>query len=231
MRYALYFAPAAAHSLWLAGNAWLGRDPELGCRLASPELPGFAPEQVAAITASPRRYGLHATLKAPFRLDAGRSEAELRDRLTDFCAAHMAFDLPPLQVEAVDDFIALRTACRSRGLHDLAAACVRHFDDFRAPPDAAELARRRPETLDAEARVRLARWGYPHVFEGFEFHVSLTGAMAAEVRDALLPWLADYFAPALAVPLAFDALALYMEPAPGADFRLLQRFPLVGGHR
>lgn len=231
MRYALYFAPAAAHPLWLAGNEWLGRDPERDCLLALPGAPGFTPEQIAAITAPPRRYGLHATLKAPFRLDAGRSEEELLARLTEFRAAHMALALPPLQVAAVDDFIALRTAYRNPELHDLADACVRHFDDFRAPPDAAELARRRPEMLDAEARVRLARWGYPHVFEGFEFHVSLTGAIAADVRDALLPWLANYFAPTLAAPLACDALALYVEPEPGASFRLVQRFPLTGGGR
>ncbi len=231
MRYALYFAPATAHPLWLAGNAWLGRDPEQDCLLASPEVPGFVPEQIAAITASPRRYGLHATLKAPFRLDAGRSEAELLARLTDFCAAHMAFDLPPLQVAALDDFIALRCRRRSQELNDLADACVRHFDDFRAPPDAAELARRRPESLDAEACVRLARWGYAHVFEGFEFHVSLTGAVTSDVRDALLPWLDDYFTSALAAPIAFDALVLYVELAPGADFRLVQRFPLTGRRR
>jgi len=231
MRYALYFAPAVTHPLWLAGNAWLGRDPEQDCRLALPEVAGFVPEQVIAITASPRRYGLHATLKAPFVLNAGRSEAELRSRLTDFCTPHMAFDLPLLQVAALDDFIALRCSHRSQELHDLADACVRHFDDFRAPPDAAELARRRPESLDAAARVRLAHWGYAHVFEGFEFHVSLTGAVTADMRDALLPWLADYFRSALAVPITFDALALYMEPAPGADFRLVQRFPLAGGRR
>jgi len=231
MRYALYFAPAAAHPLWLAGNAWLGRDPEQDCLLALPAVPGFVPEQIAAITASPRRYGLHATLKAPFLLDEGRTEAELLTRLTDFCASHMAFDLPPLQVAALDDFIALRSSHRSQALHDLADTCVRHFDDFRAPPDAAELARRRPESLDVEARGRLVRWGYAHVFEGFEFHVSLTGAVASEVRDALLPWLTDYFASALAVPIAFDSLALYVESAPGANFRLVQRSPLIGGHR
>jgi putative phosphonate metabolism protein len=231
MRYALYFAPAVAHPLWLAGNAWLGRDPQRDGELAVPDVPGFTPQQIAASTASPRRYGLHATIKAPFRLPAERSEEELLARLSDFCAAHMAFDLPPMQVVALDDFVALGTVFRSQELHDLADACVRHFDDFRAPPDAAELARRRPEKLDAEARARLLRWGYPHVFAGFEFHVSLTGAMAADLRDALLPWLAVYFAPALAEPLAFDALALYVEPEPGAAFRLRQRFPLSGGRQ
>jgi len=228
MRYALYFAPALTHPLWLAGNTWLGRDPQRNCLLALPDVPGLTQQQIAASTTSPHRYGLHATIKAPFRLQAGRSEDDLLARLSDFCAAHMAFDLPPLQVAELDDFIALRSAVRSQEVHDLADACVRHFDDFRAPPDAAELARRRPEMLDAEARERLLRWGYPHVLEGFEFHVSLTGAITADVRDILLPWLADYFAPALAEPLAFDALALYVEPGPGAAFRLLRRFPLLG---
>lgn len=231
MRYALYFAPAEAHPLWRAGNAWLGRDPQQECVLASPKFSEFAPQQLAAITASPRRYGLHATIKAPFRLETGRSMDELLARLTHFCAAHMAFELPPLKVEALDDFIALRSTRRCQQLHHLADACVRHFDDFRAPPDADELARRRPESLDAEARERWARWGYANVLEGFEFHLSLTGAMTAPLRTALLPKLAAYFAPALATNLSFDALALYVEPAPGTDFRLLQRFPLMGERR
>jgi len=108
----------------------------------------------------------------------------------------------------------------------LADAAVMEFDDCRAPLDAEELARRRPETLDEAARERLARWGYPHVLEGFEFHVSLSGPLPAPMRERLLPWLADHFAPALAVPCPFDALCLYVEPSPGDPFRLIERAPL-----
>ncbi len=227
MRYALYFAPAIDHPLWDLGNAWLGRDPASGRAFVPPELPGLTPNMIESITAAPRRYGLHATIKPPFHLADGYQESALLDRIEEFTADRASFELPPLEVAVLDDFIALRTAKRSPELHALADACVAGFDEFRAPLDSSALARRRPDTLDADALARLKRWGYPHVFEGFEFHLSLTQTVTPTMVEQLLPWLADYFAPALALPCRFDALSLYVEPYSGSPFRLMRRFPLA----
>ena len=60
-RYAVYWTPPADHPLWRAGCDWLGRDAER----AQVDRPGEGPE---ALTRAPRRYGFHATLKAPMRL-------------------------------------------------------------------------------------------------------------------------------------------------------------------
>ena len=229
MRYALYFAPAASHALWSQGNVWLGRDPESGHTLAQPTVPRFSSDEIAAHTAAPRRYGLHATIKPPFHLADGRSAADLLDQLGDFAARQTAFVLPQLEVALLDDFVALRSHARSTPLHALADACVAEFDTFRAPPDAAELARRQIDSLDAAATARLKRWGYPHVFDGFEFHMSLTGGVPTAVQERLLPWLESHFAPALAVVCEFDSLALYVEPTPGQPFRLERRYPFGNG--
>jgi putative phosphonate metabolism protein len=224
MRYALYFAPAASHPLWRKGNVWLGRDAESGRAFVAPDVPGLGAEEVEALTAAPRHYGLHATIKAPFRLAEGRDETELLARIDEFCSRQKPFTLPSLAVQPLDDFIALQTPQPCPKLHALADACVAEFDEFRAPLRAAELARRRADALDANAAARLARWGYPHVFEGFRFHMTLTGNVSPEVQAMLLPWLTDHFAPALKTPCRCDGLALCVEPFAGAPFRLARRF-------
>ncbi|MCF8198158.1 MAG: DUF1045 domain-containing protein [Sulfuritalea sp.] len=229
MRYALYFAPDTNHTLWSHGNIWLGRNPESGRTLDQPKVPGFGASEIAAHTAAPRRYGLHATIKPPFRLADGRSEARLLEQLENFSSRQTAFPLPSLDVALLDGFIALKARTRSAPLHALADACVAEFDSFRAPPDTAELARRQAERLDAAAASRLRRWGYPHVFEGFEFHMSLTANVPSSVQGQLLPWLESHFAPALAERCEFDQLALYVEPSPGEPFRLQRRFPFGAG--
>jgi len=224
MRYALYFAPAASHPLWGRGNVWLGRDPESGRYFMPPDVPGLGADEVEALTAAPRRYGLHATIKPPFRLDGGRDEAGLFARIEEFSARQRPFTLPQLTVAKLDDFIALQLRRPCPALNALADACVADFDDFRAPPDAAERARRESEILDADAAARLARWGYAHVFEGFRLHLSLTQGVTPALQAKLLPWLSDYFAPALKSPCRVDGLALYVEPFASAPFRLVRRF-------
>src|SRR5690606_33508950 len=74
LRYGLHFTPPASDPLTLAAQRWLGRNAFTGAPLVQPETNGL---DAAALTADPRRYGFHATLKAPFALAEGRSEAEL----------------------------------------------------------------------------------------------------------------------------------------------------------
>jgi putative phosphonate metabolism protein len=229
MRYAVYFSPTATHPLWALGNHWLGRDPETGDTLIQPDVPGITANEVATITIAPRRYGLHATLKAPFRLADGHAERALVERIAEFSRARHPFELPRLEVTVLDGFIALQPSQPSAELHALADACVLEFDDFRAPPDAAELARRHPDRLGASSRAHLARWGYPYVFEDFRFHVTLTEVTTPDLRARLLPWLTRHFDSALQQPCRVDAIALFVEAAPQAPFRLIRRFPIVGG--
>ena len=104
----------------------------------------------------------------------------------------------------------------------LAAECVAALDPLRAPLSEAERARRRPERLDPRGRALLERWGYPHVFEAFRFHMTLTGRLAPEDREAFLPLLAE--AAADLPDLAIDAVSLVIQEDAG-PFRLLRRIP------
>ena len=190
-RFAIYFAPRE-HSAW--------------ARFGSRALVGEA-----------RRYGFHATLKAPFRLADGARIEDLVAELDDWCATLEAFVLPALQVAKLEDFFALLPLAAEPRLNAIADECVRRFERYRAPLDALELARRLVKPLSARQRELLERWGYPHVFDQFRFHLSLTGALPPRVRPRFAP---------PPVPLRFDSICVFEEGKPGADLRILHRSPL-----
>lgn len=227
-RYAIYWAPPEGSPLAAIGEPWLGRSAARDEALAQPDLPGFAREEIVAATAEPRRYGLHATLKAPFRLVRDASAAALEEALARFARTTPFAAAAPLILKRIGRFIALVPGADERAITALAARAVEAFDAFRAPPDAAELERRLRAPLTPPQRDNIARWGYPYVMAEFRFHVTLTGAIERALAERLAPPLARLFAPAMAEPLALRELALFVEPAPGAPFRLVRRFALGG---
>lgn len=228
-RYALYYAPPVGSAAWQAGSAWLGRCAAQQPLPLLPSLDGIAPSVFQHLTAAPRRYGWHATLKAPFRLAEGATETQLLAALRDFCARHHAFVLPPLTVALLGDFLAWVPMLPSPALQALAADCVTQLHPLTAPLSEADLQRRRQARLSPREDALLVQWGYPHVLDCFQFHMSLTGSLAgvaAAVVDTLHAAAQDWLAPHSA-GLCFDAVSLFVEPTPGADFTLLQQIPLT----
>ncbi len=226
-RYAAYFAPAVDSPWWQAGSAWLGRCAARQQALAQPPVPGVPAAEQQRLTAAPRRYGWHATLKAPFALAPEVDLTTLRAGLREVCRSLQPFDLPRLQVTRLDDFLALVPAGESRALHAVEQACVAGLQPLAAPLSHAELQRRRAAGLTPEEDALLLRWGYPYVMERFRFHFSLTGALPGvpePVVQALHQAATHWFAPL--PPCRMDAVALFAEPHPGADFVLLERVEL-----
>ena len=131
-RHAIYFAPARGSALARFGARWLGRDPETGAALDGPDLPGL-PRPRADLVAAPRRYGFHATLKAPFRLADGHDEAELDAATASVAADCRSLELR-LRLDALGSFLALTPSAPSQALATLEHACVTRLDAFRAPP-------------------------------------------------------------------------------------------------
>jgi putative phosphonate metabolism protein len=229
MRHAIYFAPAEGTPWWRFGAAWLGRDPATGAEVPQPALEGVAPDEFRALTETPRRYGFHATVKAPFALRAGATREALAAALERFCAARSGVALPQLEVTQLDDFLALAPAARESRVNDLAAECVRDFEPFRAPLEAAELERRRRKGLTPRQDRYLEEFGYPFVLAEYRFHLTLTGSLEAAPPHlvAALRAAAEHAVAALAgEPLQLDALALFEQPERAAPFRLVARFPL-----
>jgi putative phosphonate metabolism protein len=223
-RFAIYFAPQADGPLWRFGCRWLGRDPEQDRRLAPYDVPGFTVKELDAITASPRAYGFHGTLKPPFLLANGTTEAELRSAVQEFAKSVRPFTLPPLRLAHLRGFLALQPATRCDALHRLADACVQQFDRFRRLPEEAELRSRRMAGLTQRQEVLLGQFGYPYVLDQFHFHLTLTGRLDNELSARLLPWLEFELGAALMQAERVHELCLFVQDRAGDMFRLEQRF-------
>lgn len=207
-RYALYFAPHATAPLGAAASGWF-QDPEN-----------------EAFTVSPRHYGFHATLKPPFALADGRTVEELLTALASFAARQNAFRLPPLRVSELGQFLALTLTEPCASLNRLADSLVEAFDSFRRPPSEEELALRRQAPLTVRQRELLDQWGYPYVFDQWQFHMTLTSSLSdATARAKLLDKLTTHFASALAAPLDLEDLCLFTQPTRQTPFTLSHRFP------
>lgn len=224
-RYAIYWAPAPGAFARAAAD-WLGWEPEAGLATAQPDLPGL-PRPLADLTAEPRKYGFHGTVKAPFRLAPGLDRAGLSAALAAFCAKAAPVTLPGLRIAAIGDFMAIVPDGDAAALNDLAARVVIGLDPCRAALTEAEIARRRPERLSPRQRDLLDRFGYPHVLEEFRFHLTLSGPLAEAEAAALRPHAETVFAPLLPRPFRVEALCLFGETAAG-QFRLLERHALTG---
>lgn len=232
-RYAIYFAPHPGSPWWLAGSHWLGRCAALLQPLEQPSIAGVAPELLHRLTASPRRYGWHATLKAPFALAPGVDWITLHGAVQALAAGLSPFAMPTLQVQRMDDFLALRPIAshpQSPRLDEVAAACVTALHPLAQDLPASELARRRAAGLSPTQEAHLQRWGYPFVLDEYRFHLSLTGSLHGLPPQTLerIEETADDLFGGLP-PLRFDSLALFAEPTPGADFVLLDHLEMGHG--
>jgi 2'-5' RNA ligase len=225
----IYLAPDAASPLWRFGSSILGYDAATYEEVPHPQMEGFSGEALHKITQEPRKYGFHATLKAPMRLREGVSEATFRTTLADFAQKQTAFDLGLLTLACLGDanggkqFVSLVPAQASTTLTALERATVITLDAFRAPLSGAEIARRKPESLTPRQRAYLAEYGYPYVLEEYRPHFTLTGAVdeAHPVADSIALALAQQVC---AARMMVDALCLFRQDAAEARFRLIERF-------
>jgi hypothetical protein len=202
-RHAIYFAPPQGGALARFGADWLGWDAEAGERREGFAVPGL-PLPREALVEAPRRYGFHATLKAPFRLSDGHGEGDLDAAARAVAAGCGRFELR-LQVAAVGGFLALVP------------------DE--APPALAALEEAVVTGLDAVEEENLRRWGYPYVLRRFRFHMTLTGPLPPEARAAVRAALEPALADVLAQPVPVAEICRFAEGGDGA-FRLVRRFPL-----
>jgi putative phosphonate metabolism protein len=224
-RFAIYAAPgtgsadATAVLLREKAEQWLGRS--VSGDSVTPRIPaGWSREAVDAITVDARRYGFHATLKPPFRLAEDRTPEELDAAVAQFAAGAVGTLIPRLSLARLGRFFAIVPGMDAPGLHALADQVVKGFDDFRAPPTDAELARRNPASLTSRQRELLETWGYPYVLDEFRFHLTLTDRIPDGQQAEVERVLSDWFAALLGTAVPVDALALFIEAEPGAPFAL-----------
>jgi putative phosphonate metabolism protein len=226
-RYAIYYAPESGSVLDRFGAHLLGYDPYRGTELPFPEgMTSAQPDDWRELTQDPRKYGFHATLKAPISLAEGKMEAELSAACASFAATSRPVPVIRPVVDAISDFIAILPTERSAELEKLAADCVREFDSFRAPLTAEDRARRNPSRLTQRQCDYLDRWGYPYVMEEFRFHMTLTGRIPTERRPAIVAMLRERFAALEMISLKIDRIALFRQDRASARFKIIGSWPL-----
>lgn len=209
IRYAVYYTPGADHPLTRAAAEWLGRSP---------------------IAAEPRRYGFHATLKAPFRLKEKFRVEDLEEAICSIARTSSACRIGPLKIGILKEFFALVPAGPVPSVHSTAARIVRELDGFRATLNESELQRRLRSPLDEVERIYLRDWGYPYVLDRFRFHMTLTDPVDPDQRPSVQRQLEELFTPLLEGAYDLDTLSLFVQASPQADFRLRAQFP-CGGDR
>ncbi|CCD97400.1 conserved hypothetical protein [Bradyrhizobium sp. ORS 375] len=227
-RYAIYYTPAPDTALATFGADLLGYDAWTGNER---EFPGGildATPDWAELTADARKYGFHATLKAPFPLHDERTEADLSAACAAFAATPRTIPIIRPVVDAISGFIAVIPGEASQELQQFAAACVERFEPFRAPMSAEDRARRKPEMLSPRQREHLDRWGYPYVMEDFRFHMTLTRRLSDEPRRPVLAMLQDRFAGLDLSRLAIDRIALFRQSSSTSRFSIVDSWPITG---
>ena len=227
-RYAIYYTAAPGSALDRFGASLLGYNTHSGDDLPFPDGVMQTIPDWRDLTQDPRKYGFHATLKAPMALADGKAEARLAAACELF--ADLARPVPVIQpvVDSISGFIAVIPAEPSAELELLAAEATKAFDPFRAPLSAEDRARRNPDKLTPRQRDYLDRWGYPYVFEEFRFHMTLTGRLPAERREQIVAMLRERFATTGIGPLAIDAIALCRQDNPNSRFQVIGRWQLQG---
>ena len=212
-RYAIYYTPAPG-PLAEFGAAWLGWDAVQGVEVPHPVIPDL-PRPITEITHTPRKYGLHATIKPPFRPQTDTDERALCTALEAFCADQPIIHLNRLSVVQLGRFLALRPVGDESLLNHMAAQAVRVFDRFRAPLTDEELTKRRAGGLTPSQDLLLQTWGYPYVMEEFRLHITLTGKLPKAEGKTLVMQLEEIMRPLLPRPFLIDGLALMGEDRSG----------------
>jgi hypothetical protein len=159
-------------------------------------------------------------------LGEGVTLDDLREALRTLVVTFTAFDMPPMPVRRLGNFLALCPDGDTDAIDAVANACVTRLNALAAPLSPDELERRRRKgTLSTQEDALLVRWGYPYVLERYRFHLSLTGNLQGvdaqtveRLEHAAQAWFGHL------PPCPFDGLALFAEPAQGADFVFVERW-------
>jgi putative phosphonate metabolism protein len=230
-RYAIYYAPARESPLDRFGARLLGYDAWTGEDLPFPDFATKAAPDWQDLTLDPRKYGFHATLKAPMPLASGRTEAELVAACSAFAEKPRAIPVVVPAVESISGFIAVVASQPCSELERLAEDCVVELDMFRRAMTAEDRARRNPAALTPRQCELLDRWGYPYVMEEFRFHMTLTGRLDPARRAPVLAMLRQRFSEIELPQLTVDRIALFGQNDATSRFRIISQWRLRDADR
>lgn len=220
-RYAIYWVPRPDTRLAAFARRWFGSEVETGEQLALREGYGLPDGLVERATASPRRYGIHATIKAPFRLREGAQLNDFINMMGAFCAKRRAPHAGKLKLHRFSRYLVMLPENDTSELEWLAQDCVTHFDVLRAPLTDADRSRR--AISNPKAAAYFEQFGYPDIFDRFKFHITLAGPL----EPAELEMVENALRPSLIAltnePFVAPDLCICGEPGNKQAFRVLYR--------
>lgn len=226
-RFAIYFAPAPESLLGQLAAQWLGRDATTD-KPISAAIAGIEPDIRKNATRSARRYGFHATLKAPMALAPGYDRKSLEAAMGAYAERQAPVDIGPLVLFQIGGFLALVPEAQPAALTAFTGDLVTHFDIFRAPLSTAARNQRLGSELNGRQIELLDTYGYPYVMEEFQFHMTISDKLDALLLEMIEPAARAWFAPVTGGHLVLDRLVLFHETEGGAAFRRIADFPLRG---
>lgn len=213
-RYAVYFSPEPETALAKFGSEWLGLDAESGKIQASP----------SPYVESPRRYGFHATLKAPMRLADGVGFNDFRSGVERLASQLTSAELGILKPDQIGDFLALKTDdIYHEAVSDIAWRCTKELDKFRAPLSKEE--RNKRKNLTPVESENLEQWGYPYVNDSFRFHMTLTSSLTQDDLTTAIKIVAPM------VPkekTRLNSICIFGDPGSLKPFEFVERLDLKG---
>lgn len=228
-RYAIYFVPTADSALYRFGAELIGYDAYTGQPMPFAE--GIEAEIAdwKQTTSDPRKYGFHATLKAPISLAPGTTESMLASAMDEFAQTPRPIPAIEPTVRSISSFIAVVPDSPCPELQKLAENCVAAFDRFRAPLTNADRERRKVLALTDRQTAYLDRWGYPYVFNEFRFHMTLAGSLQKDRLEPVTNVLRKRFSALELKSMPIDRLALLRQDGTISSFTILAHWPLQGG--
>ena len=106
-RYAIYYVPSENSELDLFGKCWLGWDPYKGEETTKSDLsklPSF--KKFSSLVLTPKQYGFHGTIKAPFRLKNKYTYNDLENKVREISKQIHSFYFDQLIIKKLGNFIA-----------------------------------------------------------------------------------------------------------------------------
>ena len=167
-RYAIYFTLPQSDAVYQNATNWLGYDAYSGQKIdihKSISVESLISNRNCVSRAA--RYGFHATLKPPFRLNQNKTEQQLVEGIGKFADSTCAFSCMPLKIKTISYFLALAPKKNCEQLSLLAAQYLKNFEPFRAELTPEEFQKRNPHLLNQQQPGYLKQWGYPYAEPGF----------------------------------------------------------------
>jgi Protein of unknown function (DUF1045) len=136
-RFGIAYTPPPSSPLARFGAEILGYDSFEGVEVPHQGLGRLDRAVLALATREPRRYGFHAALVSPFRINGCRQE-DIVAAIDRFAWRHSPAAVGPLEVAALGNFVALVPLQDDPSVAAFAGACLKEFDRFawRHPPAA-----------------------------------------------------------------------------------------------